>query len=190
MSRGFTRPPLVAAEAGALLALARSAVQSVAEGRPLPGAGPLPGRLAEPGGVFVTVRVAGHLRGCIGVVEAGEPLGAAVRHCAVAAASEDPRFPPIRPDDLPGLAVEISVLDEPREVRDPEEIVPGRHGLIVTLGSRRGLLLPQVATEHAWGREEFLEQTCRKAGLAPDAWRRGARVEVFTAQVLADPTSA
>jgi AmmeMemoRadiSam system protein A len=187
VKRGVPRLPLAAAEAEALLALAHAAVRAVALGQPLPTMDRLPDRLEAPQGVFVTVRIAGSLRGCIGVVEASEPLGAAVRHCAVAAASEDPRFAPIGPGDLPGLAVEISVLEEPREVRDPAEIIPGRDGLIVTLGARRGLLLPQVATEHAWEREEFLEQTCRKAGLAPDAWRRGARVETFTAQVLADP---
>lgn len=187
MSQGVPRPPLLAEDGRALLALAREAVHGCVAGRPHAGPGALPERLAHPQGVFVTLRVAGRLRGCIGVIEARQALGAAVRDCAIAAATEDPRFPPVGPPDLADLEIEISVLEEPREVRDAAEIVPGRDGLIVTQGSRRGLLLPQVATEHAWGREEFLEQTCRKAGLAPDAWRSGARIEVFTAQVLKDP---
>jgi len=169
-----------------LLALARSAAGAAASDLPAPDPGPLPARLAAPQGAFVTLRVGGHLRGCIGIVEAREPLGRTVGHCAAAAATEDPRFPPIGRDDLADLEVEVSVLEEPRQVRDVGEIVVGQDGLIVSSGRRRGLLLPQVAVEHDWSREEFLEQTCRKAGLDPDAWRHGARIEAFRAQVFGD----
>ena len=169
-----------------MLALARSAAGAAASDLPAPDPGPLPARLAAPQGAFVTLRVGGHLRGCIGIVEAREPLGRTVGHCAAAAATEDPRFPPIGRDDLADLEVEVSVLEEPRQVRDVGEIVVGQDGLIVSSGRRRGLLLPQVAVEHDWSREEFLEQTCRKAGLDPDAWRHGARIEAFRAQVFGD----
>jgi AmmeMemoRadiSam system protein A len=183
---GVPRPPLLAEERRALLALARSAAVAAASNLPTPDAVPLPARLAAPQGAFVSLRVGGQLRGCIGIVEARDPLGLTVCHCAAAAATEDPRFPPVNPDELADLAIEISVLEEPRQVREIVEIVVGQDGLIVSSGRRRGLLLPQVAIEHDWNREEFLEQTCRKAGLDPDAWLHGARIEAFRAQVFED----
>ena len=184
MTKGGPRPPLLAEERRALLALARSAAVAAASNLGAPDPGPLPDRLAAPQGAFVTLRVGGQLRGCIGIVEAREPLSRTVGHCAAAAATQDPRFPPIGRADLADLGVEVSVLEEPRQVRDVVEIVVGRDGLIVSLGRLQGLLLPQVAVEHDWSREEFLEQTCRKAGLDPDAWRHGARIEAFNAEVL------
>jgi AmmeMemoRadiSam system protein A len=165
-------------------------VRAAAAGGPPGETGTLHGRLAVPQGAFVTLKVGGRLRGCIGIVEATEPLGAAVRHCAMAAATEDPRFAPVGTDELEALEIEVSVLAEPRPVRDVVDIVVGRDGLIVSSGQRRGLLLPQVAVEHAWSSEQFLEQTCRKAGIEPDAWRHGARIETFTAQVFEDRPDA
>jgi len=169
-----------------LVALARSAVVAAVSNLAPPDPGRLPERLATKQAAFVTLRVGGDLRGCIGLIEAHEPLARTVGHCAAAAAREDPRFPPIEPADLSELEVEISVLEEPRQVRDVAEIVLGQDGLIVSSGRRRGLLLPQVAVQHAWNREEFLEQACLKAGLDPDAWLRGARIEVFRAQIFED----
>lgn len=134
-------------------------------------------------GAFVTLRKAGALRGCIGQIEPSDPLGAVVVHCAAAAALEDPRFPPVTDQELPLLSVEVSVLTPLRAVADVDEIEVGRHGLVVARGGRRGLLLPQVAVEWKWSRDEFLAQTCRKAGLPADAWQHGASIFVFETQV-------
>src|SRR2546425_11669628 len=113
-------------------------------------------------------------------------LAETVAGCAAAAATEDPRFRPIQRPELPGLTVEISVLDILFRVEDPSQIVLGMHGLVVTGGRRRGLLLPQVAVEQGWDVETFLEETCLKAGLPPDARKRGATVEAFSAQVFSE----
>ena len=121
-------------------------------------------------GVFVTVHVQGKLRGCIGVVETSEPLGASILHCASGAALRDPRFPPVREEELRALEVELSLLSRPAPLL-VSEIELGKHGLIVTKDRRRGLLLPQVAVEHKLNREQFLAETCRKAGLSGEAWR-------------------
>jgi len=106
----------------------------------------------------------------------------------VSAAQEDPRFQPVRAAELDGLDVEVSVLGplERIDPNDPATIVIGTHGLVVEQGARRGLLLPQVAIEWRWGREQFLAQTCIKAGLPADAWRRGATVYRFAADVFGD----
>ena len=137
-------------------------------------------------GVFVTLHISGKLRGCIGVVEASEPLRESISHCAASAALHDPRFPPIRPEELNRLEVEISLLSPPAPIR-PDQIVLGRHGLIYASERRRGLLLPQVATEHRLDRETFLAETCKKAGLPRDAWKSEI-VEIlsFTCEVFSD----
>lgn len=135
-------------------------------------------------GAFVSIHGDDDLRGCLGRLETDRPVADVVAHLAAVVADSDPRFAPVAPDELPTLVIEISVLTPEREVADVSEIEVGRHGLIVEQGSRRGLLLPQVATEHGWDRETFLEHTCVKAGLPPDAWRRGARVFRFEAQVF------
>jgi AmmeMemoRadiSam system protein A len=101
-----------------------------------------------------------------------------------AAAAEDPRFPRVTPEEVPELGVEISVLTPLRPVADPAEVEVGRHGVCVVEGARRGVLLPQVAVEWGCDRETFLDQTCRKAGLPPDAWRHGAQILVFEAEVF------
>jgi AmmeMemoRadiSam system protein A len=138
-------------------------------------------------GVFVTVKVSGQLRGCLGTLECRD-LASDVTRCAAEAASEDPRFPPIEVTELPALTVEVSVLGplERIDPHDPNAIVIGRDGLVVEQGHRRGLLLPQVASERGWSREKFLDQTCVKAGLHADAWRRGATVYRFSAEVLSE----
>lgn len=137
-------------------------------------------------GAFVTLHVAGALRGCIGTPEDASPLGRVVAQCAAAAAREDPRFAPITAADLEALSIEISVLSSLVRCRGPEEIVVGRHGLVVERRGRRGLLLPQVASVRQWTPLLFLEQTCLKAGLGPDAWRDGAVIHVFEADVFGD----
>jgi AmmeMemoRadiSam system protein A len=137
-------------------------------------------------GAFVTLFVKGALRGCIGIPHGGGSLGDVIRHCAQAAAFEDPRFPPLSVAELVSLGVEISILSELRPFDGPERLVIGRHGVIVERGWCRGLLLPQVAVEHCWTAHELLDQTCRKAGLPPGAWRDGASVTIFEAEVFGD----
>lgn len=144
---------------------------------------------AELGGAFVTLQRRGQLRGCIGEINSKESLVKVIGRCTRAAALEDPRFRPVRPDELAEINIEISVLSEPRESK-PEEIEPGKHGLIVSRGYQRGVLLPKVAMEHGWATERFLEETCVKAGLGPQAWRAsGVVIETFTAEAFGEGDS-
>lgn len=167
-----------------MLALARSAVVAALENRPLQMPQPEPPCFSLHRGVFVTVHVAGKLRGCIGVIEGREPLGVGIPHCAEGAAFHDPRFSSLRPDELSELQIEISVLSELRSIA-PDQVEIGKHGLLVIAGERRGLLLPQVAVEHQLSREQFLEETCRKAGLPRDAWSQpGTQLFAFTCEIF------
>ncbi len=170
-------------DGAALVALARTALEAAVRrhAAPDPPQTPLFQRRA---GAFVTLRKQHELRGCIGQPEPHDPLGSVIVHCAAAAALEDPRFPPVEAAELPSIAVEISVLTPLMKVSDPDAVEVGRHGLVIARGGRRGLLLPQVPTEWHWSREEFLEQTCRKAGLPKDAWRHGADVFSFEAEIF------
>lgn len=171
-------------ERSALLELARSTLRARLTGTELPKEPPgVPTRFA---GAFVTLNVGEELRGCIGYPRGDRPLAEVVRNCAVSAALEDPRFYPLRPDELPRVTIEISVLGPIEPVTDVSEIEVGRDGLILSSGSSRGLLLPQVASERGWSRETFLSQTCLKAGLSPDAWRRGAAISRFEAEVFGE----
>lgn len=141
----------------------------------------------QPRALFVTLRRDGQLRGCIGTLAPDGDLARTVPRFALKAAFEDPRFPGLAADELPACTIEISVLTAPRPVEDPEEIVAGRDGLIIEHEGRRGLLLPQVATEWSFDRVTFLAEVSRKAGLPPDAWRRpGARLWSFQAEVFAE----
>lgn len=181
--------PLGASTRGELLGLARRAVETyLTAGRRLK-----PGRdfspiAPEPRGAFVSLHTrAGELRGCIGTILPVGPLDETVARMAVAAAVEDPRFDPVTATELPDLRFEISALTVPEPFGDPTAIEIGRHGLIVSRGGRMGLLLPQVAPEWGWGREEFLAHTCRKAGLPPDAWKSpGTTLEWFEAEVWSE----
>lgn len=147
---------------------------------------PRDGIFAERCGVFVTLHVQGRLRGCIGVIEPDEPLGESLARCAVSAALQDPRFSPLRVEELADLKVELSLLTPPRPIR-PEEVEIGRHGLLASQGSRRGILLPQVATAHHLSRERFLEETCRKAGLSTDAWKDpSTELYAFTCEIVTE----
>lgn len=170
-----------------LLAVARDAI---ARRLGLPSSSPAPLPLPEPHvrrPVFVTLTVAGTLRGCVGNLNPSGPLAESVASCAVSSATADPRFPPLAPSEFDKVHVEVSILTPPLPAAGPQDIVPGTHGVIVSQGQRRGLLLPQVATEHGWAAETLLSQACVKAGLRPDAWRAGARIELFTADVFAEP---
>ena len=142
--------------------------------------------LVRPGGAFVTLHKRGDLRGCIGHLDASEPLGTVVPRMAVAACSSDPRFPPLTPDELADIVLEISLLGPLLPIAGPEDIIVGRDGLIVERGWYRGLLLPQVATEWGWDAETFLAHTCQKAGLPKDAWRNGAKLWRFEAEVFGE----
>lgn len=144
--------------------------------------------LSQPRGLFVTLNRHGRLRGCIGYLEAVIPVLAAVQEMAVAAAFRDPRFPPLKEEELADLEVEISILTPMRLIKNVDEIQVGRHGLFMERGPRRGLLLPQVATEYGWDRLTFLQQTCQKAGLPADAWKDPAtKIYVFSADILHEP---
>ncbi len=168
-----------------LLAIAHEAILSIAEGRKLSDAPPsLPG-LAEPRGVFTTLYLRGELRGCVGYAAPISPLYRAVAETAQAAAFEDSRFVPVTKEEARELEVSLSVLSRLFPIQ-PDLIEVGRHGLVISHRVRRGLLLPQVPTEHGWDRETFLEQTCRKAGLPHEAWLKGASIEAFTAEVFSD----
>ena len=145
------------------------------------------GGLDRRSGAFVTVEAEQKLRGCIGYIETDRQLIDVVARCAISAATDDPRFPPLTPEELDRITLEISVLGPIEPVADVATIVIGRHGLVVRQDHRRGLLLPQVATEWAWSRETFLSQTCVKAGLAATAWQRGAEIFSFEAEVFGEP---
>jgi len=168
-----------------LLQEARRAVSDALAGRPAVPAEPegVPGLQA---GVFVSIHSHGELRGCIGHLDANQPLAAVVARSAVAAATEDPRFASVTPAELDDCEIEISVLGPIEPVEDVDDIVVGRHGLIVEQGWHRGLLLPQVAREQRWDRDTFLARTCAKAGLPDDAWKRGAKIMTFEAEVFGD----
>jgi AmmeMemoRadiSam system protein A len=143
--------------------------------------------LREKKGAFVTLKKNENLRGCIGYIEAKKPLYKTVAEMAMAAAFNDPRFPPLKPDELKDVNLEISVLSPLKEIDDVKEIEVGIHGLYITKGFHSGLLLPQVANEYNWDRLTFLEETCHKAGLHPDAWKdRGTKIYIFSADVFKD----
>jgi len=174
--------PLSAIDRAALLGVARAAVRARV-GLGAEPTLPVTGPLAEPGGAFVTLRVNGELRGCMGTFTPHGSLLATVARMAAAAASEDPRFPPVRPDEVDDLDLHVSVLGPRRPMRDPSELTVGRDGVVIELGWHRGALLPQVAVEEGWAAKTFLERTCLKAGLPPSAWRDpGAKVELFAAE--------
>jgi len=167
-----------------LLKLAHLAIESSFDHSEISPQPPSP-HLAEPRGAFTTLYHHGQLRGCVGFVEAIASLHQTVVETARAAAFEDTRFWPVTREELPGLQVSLSVLSKPHPIT-VEGIEVGRHGLIVSMGGRRGLLLPQVPVEHNWDRVTFLEQTCKKAGLPADIWRKGAAIEAFTAEVFGE----
>lgn len=182
MAHAFIAP----ADRQALLALARLALDAAVLGGtpPIPAFGPV---FDTPAGAFVTLSLEGRLRGCIGAPHPERPLARTIVECAAAAALRDPRFDPVSAAELRRIAIELSVLTPLRPVTGLGEIVVGRHGLVVAQGGRRGLLLPQVASARGWSREEFLAETCRKAGLPRGAWRTGVQVFAFEAEIFGEP---
>lgn len=171
-------------ERAALLTIARESISSAFEHRELSLIPPSP-HLAQLRAAFTTIYLRGELRGCVGYVFPVASLYRTVADTARAAALEDSRFWPISRDEVPDLQISLSILS-PIEPIKPERIEIGRHGLLISQLGRRGLLLPQVPVEHGWNQETFLAQTCLKAGLPADAWRKGATIEAFTAEVFSD----
>ena len=168
-----------------LIALARRALESRVRHADLPD---IDNTLAPDVhcGAFVSIFHDGELRGCLGRLNSPLPIAQLVAQLAQAVADSDPRFDRVTPQELGGIGFEISVLTTEREIQSVDEIEVGRHGLIVEQGTSRGLLLPQVSIEQGWDRDAFLDHACLKAGLAADAWRRGARVFVFEALVFGE----
>lgn len=169
-----------------LLEVARLAVTSAVERRQSLEVLPSGEALDRPAAAFVTLRRGDRLRGCIGQLAATDPLVRVVADCAKAAALEDPRFEAVCREELLKLQIEISVLSALKEI-SPENVEVGKHGLLVSRGWLRGVLLPQVAVEFRWARERFLEETCAKAGLDRNAWRDPeTRILAFTAEVFSE----
>ena len=178
--------PLCSDDRRALLELARWAIVGAVCHDRIPELAAPTGALAEPSGAFVSLHFGGRLRGCVGQVRPTGSLAATVVQCSIGAARADPRFRPVEADEVAALEVEISVLSDLKPIH-PDAIEVGRHGLVVTCGQHRGVLLPQVAVEHHWTRECFLKETCAKAGLEPDSWQDPAsQLWAFTAEVFSE----
>jgi len=167
-----------------LLQLAHDSILSALGNREVSMDPPSP-HLAEPRGAFTSLYLNGELRGCVGYVLPVSSVYRAVIDTARAAAFEDARFYPVTIEEARQLKIELSILSPPLSI-SPEDVEVGRHGLLVSMAGQRGLLLPQVPTERNWDRITFLEQTCRKAGLPPDVWQKGAVIEAFTAEVFGE----
>ncbi|MBK8165427.1 MAG: AmmeMemoRadiSam system protein A [bacterium] len=183
---------LTPAEHACLREVAALAVGAAARGEPAPdplaiarrhGLADSP-RLLERRGAFVTLHAGRHLRGCIGTIEGRVPLLRAVADNAAAAAVADPRFAPVTPDESSNLTFEVSALTPLRDVDGPGAIEVGRHGVLLGKSGRQAVFLPQVAPEQGWDLPTMLTHLCRKAGLPADAWRDGARLRVFEADVF------
>lgn len=174
-------------ERESLLAIARRSIEMYLCTGARPEVKPLTERLKRKQGVFVTLHKRSELRGCIGYVEGIKPLYLAVQDMAISAATEDPRFPPVTPAELPDIDIEITVLSPLKKIDSPDSVVVGKHGLIVRKGFYSGLLLPQVPVEQNWNREQFLAHTCLKAGLPPDAYQDPkTELYVFTGEVFGE----
>lgn len=173
-----------AADRRALLALARETIRRYLESGTIPLSRGLSARARARRGAFVTLTKGGELRGCIGRMSPGARLDQVVGAMALQAALRDPRFPPVTPEEVPGLRIEISVLTPMRPVAGAGEIVVGRDGVLLSKDGRSAVFLPQVATEQGWGRDEMLDHLCLKAGLPAGSWKSGARFSVFQAEVF------
>ena len=170
-----------------LLRIARATLREFVRTGMIPPGKPHRESMLLNGGAFVTIEIEEQLRGCMGNVEPNKPLYKTIQEMAVAAASRDPRFPPIREEELLSLSLEISVLGETKGISTPEEVEIGVHGLSVEKGDSRGFLLPQVASKRDWDGITFLAQVCSKAGIPEDSWKEDdTKVEAFVAQVFSD----
>jgi AmmeMemoRadiSam system protein A len=179
--------PLTGEQKSELLRIARDAIRCDVEHVRVPSlqsADPMMNRLS---GVFVTLHAGDELRGCIGFIEPVYPLARATQEVAVKAALEDPRFDPVGREEIADISIEVSVLSRLVELTDPAGVRVGEHGLVIESGMRRGLLLPQVAVEYGWDREQFLSHTARKANLPADAWKRpGVKLFTFTVEKFSE----
>ncbi|MFC1477291.1 AmmeMemoRadiSam system protein A [candidate division KSB1 bacterium] len=170
-----------------LLKIARNAIGENVIGEKIPVEEMAAEIMRTPCGAFVTIRNKGDLRGCIGYIVASKPLIMTVREMAVSAATNDPRFSPLTESELSEIDIEISVLSPFRTIADVSEITVGEHGLLIKKAPYQGLLLPQVATEYEWNREQFLENTCLKAGLPSNAWKdKDTEIQIFSAVVFGE----
>ncbi len=173
-----------------ILAFVRDVIGRNLAGAELPEVPELP-RLMQPGACFVTLKEEGELRGCIGNLDAFEPLGENLIRNAVNASEQDPRFPPLDPEELMFVTLELSILSAPEPIASPEDFTVGLDGVVLSCGSRRAVFLPQVAVEQGWDRETTLFCLAHKAGLEPDAWRRpDCRLSVFRAEVFGESGTA
>ncbi len=180
-------PPLTETQKKKLLSIARKTLEEYVSSKTAPNIDMKDGRLSERSGVFVTLNRDGQLRGCIGFIKPVAPLYRSVVEMTVAAASRDMRFRPVTDNELKDISIEISVLSPLKLIRSPNEIVVGRHGLYIVKDGNSGLLLPQVATHYKWNRDEFLRNTCSKAGLTDDAWKdKETKIFIFSAQVFSE----
>ena len=176
--------PLTDTEKKTLLLIARTAIESYVQDKRVPGIEVKDPGLLDERGAFVSLHKSGQLRGCIGTFSPDGPLYKTVVEMSVSAAAKDPRFNPVTPYELNDIEIEISALTPLREIKEIRELEVGRHGIYVIKGISRGVLLPQVAIEQGYGREEFLSATCMKAGLNPGCWREGAKIFVFEAEIF------
>lgn len=171
---------------GTLLDIARLAIASYIVDKRIPVVKSEENSLRMKCGVFVSLHKEGNLRGCIGVFTSEDPLYKTVAVMAVSAAFEDPRFSPVAEEEVKDLDIEISVLTPLKKIEDPKEIEIGRDGIYIIKGGHKGVLLPQVAVEHDFDRNMFLDHTCLKAGLKAGDWREGADIYTFTADIFDD----
>ena len=151
----------------------------------------LPDNLFRKGSAFVTLYKNNKLRGCVGSFDFSKDLSQVIREMAISASSQDTRFAPVTPDEVPELAISVSVLTPPFPIEDLKEIQVGLHGILITQQWHRGVLLPKVAVEYNWDRDTFLAHTCQKAGLPPDAYKTFGKneylqIDIFTCQDFAE----
>lgn len=182
-SIGLYKSPYTEEEKKELLALARNTITEYVTHGKVPEVEIKNPKFRANGAVFVTIKNSGNLRGCIGHIQAVMPLYESIRKNAVAACSGDPRFPPMKKEELKDMDIEISILSPFVPLKDVKNIQVGKHGLYIVKGIQSGILLPQVAKEFGWNRDTFLEQVCMKAGLQRDAWK-DADLYTFTAEIL------
>ncbi|NIP44417.1 MAG: AmmeMemoRadiSam system protein B, partial [candidate division Zixibacteria bacterium] len=167
-----------------LMEIARKSIEAYLDNQPVPEFDINDSILEAPGAAFVTINKDHQLRGCIGYTEPILPLYQTVSTCAVKAASEDPRFQPLQKAEYPHIELEISVLTPLKKIEDVSKIEVGKHGLMMQRGYNRGLLLPQVAVDYGWNRMQFLDATCRKAGMPPGCWKENCDIYIFSAEVF------
>ena len=174
-------------EASALLANAREAIIHCVRKEPFQPTPREEKALNERAGCFVTIKQNGQLRGCLGTFQSQRPLYQEVAQMAAASCCKDPRFHPMEIAELDNFSLEISVLSPLEKIEDIAQIEIGTHGIYLEKNFSRGVLLPQVATEHGWDRDTFLSQTCLKAGLLPNAWQGAdAEIYIFSAQIIGE----